>query len=248
MSSTAKTILLADDSATSVMHLSLLLNRMGLRVVSARDGLEALRLAEKESPDLVLLDLNMPLLDGYSVLRQIRATPALSKTPVVVVTVEGDDQSRRECDRLGCQGYLTKPVHLAHLHEMVQRHIAFGTAPRTHLRAPYDAPVTAVVDGHTQIFRAASLSEGGIYLRSAAPPPLGTRVTVLLPRTGETLSCPGCVLHHQELSAGVPAPVPGFAVSFDPLDSKRALHLRDLVKSLLVAGPPPGDPISGLRA
>lgn len=239
MSANAKTVLLADDSATSVMHLSLLLGRMGLRVVTARDGLEALRLVEKESPDLVLLDLNMPLLDGYSVLRQIRATPSMTRTPVVVVTVEGDDQCRRECDRLGCQGYLTKPVHLAHLHEMVQRHIAFGTAPRGHLRAPYDATVTVVVEAQTRIMRAASLSEGGIYLRSAAPLPLGTRLTVLLPRTGEPLACPGCVLHHQELSAGVPAPVPGFAVAFDPLDARGALHLRDLVKSLLVGGPKP---------
>ncbi len=119
-----KTILIADDSATSVMQMTVLLRPMGFHILAANDGLEALRLIGQERPDLVLLDLNMPQMDGYTVLRQLKANKASAAIPVIIITTEGSEATKRFCAEQGCQGYMTKPVTLCALNKIITENLA----------------------------------------------------------------------------------------------------------------------------
>ena len=123
-----KTILLVDDSQVTRELIKVYLIVKGVRVLDARDGVEALAVARVERPDLVLCDLRMPRLDGPGLCRALAREPALSATPVIILTSNKDEASRRACLDAGARAVLTKPVGPHDLHEAVQRHagIAVG--------------------------------------------------------------------------------------------------------------------------
>jgi two-component system, cell cycle response regulator DivK len=79
-------------------------------VLTAADGAEGIRLAEQERPDLILMDLSLPIIDGWEATRQIKANTALKHTPIIALTahaMRGDEEKAREC---GCDDYLSKPL------------------------------------------------------------------------------------------------------------------------------------------
>lgn len=122
-------ILVVDDEPAMVGALGALLGQAGHRIVAAYDGHEALRRFASEAPDLVLLDLAMPGMDGAAVCRAIRET---SDTPIVVVSGEGDRTATVELLDLGADDYVRKPFRadelLARVRAVMRRHAAKGTA------------------------------------------------------------------------------------------------------------------------
>ena len=112
------TVLVVDDDPATRDLLARFLERDGFRVVTAADGHEGLGLAHKLRPRVVLLDVTMPHMDGWAVLRAIRGDPALDDTPVIMVTVL-DEQTRAYA--LGATDYLQKPVDWDELHAMMDR-------------------------------------------------------------------------------------------------------------------------------
>jgi two-component system cell cycle response regulator DivK len=116
-----RTILIADDNRLSRELLRDVLDGAGHRVVEARDGGEALRLIEEQAPDLVLLDLEMPVKNGYAVLECIQAHPRFSKTPVVAVTAKAMRNDREKAVGAGFSAYLAKPVRAADLRRLVEQ-------------------------------------------------------------------------------------------------------------------------------
>ena len=86
-----------------------LLAREGYAVVEARNGVEALDQVDRHAPDVIVLDLNLPDMDGYSVLSQLRSRPATRKTPVIVLTAKGDEDNEVRVFELGADDFLTKP-------------------------------------------------------------------------------------------------------------------------------------------
>ena len=106
--SEATTVLIVDDDVLVGDMYSLVLSRAGYRVVVARDGGEGLRLAESVAPDLVFLDIRMPVMDGMEVLRQLAANPATGEIPVVMLTNYDDSRYLAESVRLGAKEYLVK--------------------------------------------------------------------------------------------------------------------------------------------
>lgn len=117
-------ILAADDNPVNLRLLTIILERAGHRVSTARDGLEAVRALEARPFDLVLMDVQMPVLDGLGATARIRALadPTRAATPIVAVTanaMRGDDEA---CFAAGMDGYVTKPVSMASLGEAVERH------------------------------------------------------------------------------------------------------------------------------
>lgn len=117
-----KTILLVDDSQVTRELIKVYLIVKDVRVVDARDGLEALATARLTRPDLVLCDLRMPRLDGPGLCRELAADPALRETPVIILTSNKDEASRRLCLEAGARAVLHKPVGPHDLHEAVRRH------------------------------------------------------------------------------------------------------------------------------
>jgi CheY-like chemotaxis protein len=104
-------ILLAEDNATNRYLATYMLEKAGFIVLHARNGAEALRVALAEQPDLVLMDLQMPEMDGYECARRIHAEPALAATPIVAVTSFAMTRDREKALQMGFAGYIEKPIH-----------------------------------------------------------------------------------------------------------------------------------------
>jgi CheY-like chemotaxis protein len=115
-----KKILLVDDTVT-ITTLEKLILGGDYDYVEARNGDEAFTLAFQEHPDLVLMDLNMPVHDGLEGLRRIKGEPATAAIPVVMVTTRSEQSSESECRSLGCADYLTKPIDQERLRATVRR-------------------------------------------------------------------------------------------------------------------------------
>jgi DNA-binding response OmpR family regulator len=105
------TILVVDDEIMIVKRLEALLLPRGYRVVSATDGAAALHQVQQERPDLILLDVMMPVMNGFEVCRQLKDNPATRLIPVVLMTALGEVQDRVKGLEAGADDFLTKPVH-----------------------------------------------------------------------------------------------------------------------------------------
>ncbi len=111
------TVLVADDSRTFIMYLSTILNRMDFEVIAVHNGLKAVETAKERKPDLIVLDIDMPGLNGKEVLKNIKEDPETSSIPVIMLTIKGDDSAVKECLKLRCDAFLTKPVDPSRLVE-----------------------------------------------------------------------------------------------------------------------------------
>jgi two-component system phosphate regulon response regulator PhoB len=112
-------ILVVDDSADNVAMLSLDLQQQGYRVVTATDGEDAISVANYTLPNLILMDISMPKLDGLGATRKIRENAALREVPVIAVTAFGTEGFQRAAYDAGVSGYLTKPIDFARMHQLV---------------------------------------------------------------------------------------------------------------------------------
>jgi two-component system, chemotaxis family, chemotaxis protein CheY len=116
-----RTILAVDDSASVRMMLSFTLQQNGYRVIEAQDGREGLAKLNGEAVDMVITDLNMPNMDGISLIRGIRANPASRFTPVVMLTTESQDDRKQEARAAGATGWITKPFQPEQLLAVVRK-------------------------------------------------------------------------------------------------------------------------------
>ncbi len=103
-------ILLVEDNADNMTLLDYLLRAHGYEPVLARDGQEALRIAIEMRPDLILLDIRMPVIDGYQVAATVRSTPGLERTRIVAVTASAMVGDRERIAAAGFDGYIQKPI------------------------------------------------------------------------------------------------------------------------------------------
>jgi len=120
----AATIVVVDDSVTVRKATSRLLERNGYRVLTARDGLEAMQLLQEVKPDLMLLDIEMPRMDGFEVARQVRASEPLRDLPIAMITSRSGDKHRERALELGVNRYLGKPYQEEVLLSVVEELLA----------------------------------------------------------------------------------------------------------------------------
>ena len=104
-----KTVLLVEDEEALRKVMRDLLERDGYTVAEAGDGVQALDAVDRHAPDVILLDLNLPGLDGYTVLQQLRSRAATSRVPIIVLTAKGDEDNEVRVFQLGADDFLTKP-------------------------------------------------------------------------------------------------------------------------------------------
>ena len=117
----SKIVLLAEDEPNIVESLSFLLERAGFEIRVATDGQQALDTALEQQPDVLVLDLMLPELDGYEVLRQLRANPRGEKLPVLMLTAKGQRIDRETALECGADVFMTKPFANAEITEAVTR-------------------------------------------------------------------------------------------------------------------------------
>jgi len=114
-----KKILVAEDNPANRELMGEVLAGRGYEVIEACDGQEALRKIEEMNPDLVLLDIQLPLLDGFAVLQQIRQMPRFAKLRVVAVTANAMKEDREKGAKAGFDAYISKPIDVAGLRTQV---------------------------------------------------------------------------------------------------------------------------------
>jgi CheY-like chemotaxis protein len=114
-------ILIAEDNAVNRELLRELLEMRGHAVLEARDGEEALRVVEESKPDILLLDLGMPVLDGYGTVRKIRENPGFATLPVLAVTAYAMQGDKERILSSGFDGYLSKPINPTLLFQELER-------------------------------------------------------------------------------------------------------------------------------
>lgn len=106
-----KKVLLVDDSNTVLMMEKMILSKGSFDIILAHDGLEAVARAKSDNPDVILLDVIMPNLDGLSACAAIRADAATAHIPIIMVTTRGEEASIEKAFRNGCTDYVTKPIN-----------------------------------------------------------------------------------------------------------------------------------------
>lgn len=126
MTEEIKTILIADDKTAGRDLLRTVLESIGYHVLQAADGREAIDEARVHRPDLIVLDLHMPEIDGFGVIRQLRGEAEFASTPIVALTASAMQGDRERAMEAGFTAYLTKPIPLADLRSEVERLLRRG--------------------------------------------------------------------------------------------------------------------------
>ncbi len=119
-----KTILLVEDFDDTRLMTKLWLTKKGYRVVEAENGREAVEVAQREQPDLIIMDMMMPGVDGLDATRQIREYQSLQTTPIVAVSAYGADQYRHKALDAGCNEYVPTPFDPDALSKLIERLLA----------------------------------------------------------------------------------------------------------------------------
>jgi two-component system, cell cycle response regulator DivK len=115
------TVLVVEDFEDNRFMMRRLLEMSGYRVVEAVNGNQAVEAAERERPDIILMDLSLPMLDGLAATRRIRAHDGLSKVPIVAVSAHDSADFHAEALAAGCNEYVTKPIDFDQLVQLLNR-------------------------------------------------------------------------------------------------------------------------------
>ena len=234
MSERSKRILIVDDSETFLMYFSILLRRMGFDVVPADNGITALKLLRILMPDVVILDIAMPQMDGITTLRHIKGDEHTSNIPVIMVTVSSNAKYYEECEKLGCTAYLTKPVQVPDVYSTLNGCMSYGGKQRLLLRTVFEEKVSVTHDGLTTECHAVSLSAGGLYIRKKNPFRVGTELKVRVPLEDRgTLNLKGRVIYVKGIGGNVFRIAPGMAVEFSDVSSHDTEALNSYITDCL---------------
>lgn len=120
----AATVLLVEDTEDNRQMMRTLLEMSGFRVVEAINGKEAVEVASQVRPQVILMDLSLPFIDGLTATRQIRSLPGLSEVPIIAVSAHDTADFHTDALDAGCNAYVTKPIDYPELEDIVNRLLA----------------------------------------------------------------------------------------------------------------------------
>ncbi len=123
-----KTILIVEDNEDNLVVYRTILEHVGYEVIEARDGEEGISRANEEHPDLILMDISIPKIDGWEATRRLKSEEATREIPIIALTAHALEEDREKALRVGCDGYLAKPVEPRRVVEEVQRYVGSGTS------------------------------------------------------------------------------------------------------------------------
>lgn len=125
-------VLLVEDTEDNRFMMKRLLELSGYEVAEARNGEEAVRIANEKRPEMILMDLSLPIIDGLAATRRIRALPGFEKVPIVVVSAHDTADFHAEAIAAGCNSYITKPIDFGQLELLISRLLANGDVASSH--------------------------------------------------------------------------------------------------------------------
>ena len=120
-------ILVVEDNADMRDFLQRILERRGYGFLGAADGVEGMELALSERPELVLMDLSLPTLDGYEATRLLKANPDCAAMPILAVTAHARSVDKEKALEAGCDAYISKPYSIHQLFELIERFLPLAT-------------------------------------------------------------------------------------------------------------------------
>lgn len=118
-----KTVLLVEDNEDNLVVYRTILEHVGYHVLEARDGEEGVIRARRDHPDLILMDISIPKLDGWAATRKLKADAATRAIPIVALTAHALDEDRQRAIEVGCDGYLAKPIEPRRVVQEVERFV-----------------------------------------------------------------------------------------------------------------------------
>lgn len=114
-------VLLVEDTEDNRFMMRRLLEMSGFEVVEARNGEEAVRMASDKKPEMILMDLSLPIIDGLAATRRIRALPGFETVPIVAVSAHDTADFHADALAAGCNSYITKPIDFGQLELLIRR-------------------------------------------------------------------------------------------------------------------------------
>ena len=124
---TARKVLIVEDNVLNMRLFNDLLEAHGYTVLQATDGIEAMRIARLDRPDLIIMDIQLPEVSGLEITERLKADEELRSIPIVAVTafaMKGDEEKIRQA---GCDGYMTKPISIAGFMQAIEQYLPDGT-------------------------------------------------------------------------------------------------------------------------
>ena len=118
-----KTVLIVEDNEDNLVVYRTILEHVGYHVIEARDGEEGVRRATDEHPDLILMDISIPKIDGWEATRRLKGEDTTRDIPIIALTAHALEEDREKARRAGCDGYLAKPVEPRRVVEEVERFV-----------------------------------------------------------------------------------------------------------------------------
>jgi two-component system, cell cycle response regulator DivK len=118
-----KTVLIIEDNATNLYMMRFILTKLGHAVLEAGDGASGVSLAKSERPDLILMDIQLPVMDGYAATRSIREDDALKNVPIIAVTSYAMVGDREKALQAGCTAYIEKPINPETFIKVLERYL-----------------------------------------------------------------------------------------------------------------------------
>ena len=226
-------ILLVDDTRLVLELEKSFLKLSHVEVLTAINGVEALEMIRKDPPDLIFMDMNMPVMDGIACCTQLKADPFLCSIPVIMLTTAGREGDRECARQAGCDDFLTKPIDRREFLEKARQYT--DAVDRRELRIPCVFPVIFLL-GHTPIgAQVMDIGDGGLFLASHEPVRQDTliRLALYLPEANPVLrELGGRIAWLNEDGKRVNPTLPiGFGVEFQDLDETERSALKHLVDS-----------------
>lgn len=122
-------VLIVDDDPEMVLVLGLLMKVNGITALTATGGVEGLEKVRADKPDVILLDIMMPDMDGYEVIKELRSEKSTKEIPVIFITARTDEEYKERAENLGADGYVTKPYERDSLMETIRQVAGSRTTP-----------------------------------------------------------------------------------------------------------------------
>jgi CheY-like chemotaxis protein len=128
MADTKKTVLLVEDNEDNLVIYSTILRHAGFEVIEARDGQAGIETAKERHPGLILMDVSIPIIDGWEATRRLKADPATADIPIIALTAHALASDQLKAAEAGCDGYIAKPAEPRVVAATVKQHLGEPTA------------------------------------------------------------------------------------------------------------------------
>ena len=226
-------ILLVDDTRLVLELEKSFLKLSHVDVVTAMNGAEALEMIRKDPPDLIFMDMNMPVMDGIACCTKLKADPFMCSIPVIMLTTAGREGDRERAKDAGCADFLTKPIDRREFLEKARQYT--DAVDRRALRVPCQFPAICLLGKTAIVAQVVDLGDGGVFLACHESVRQDTlvRLALYLPEANPVLrELGGRVAWLNEdgkrVNPGLPS---GFGVEFLDLEESERSALKHLVDS-----------------